>query len=160
MLQYWQQEPARKKERKFNRQKESQMFKNRFFNILVAVALLAVLMLTVQEAVATKAVVSEVESTSRLFYAANPELMVAARYSAESDAPSESAQLEANPELSIARRYSENISSANASFANNPELSVANRYAASQGQINESIFLSQNPELSVARRYADMKAGK
>ena len=136
------------------------MFKNRFFNILVAVALLAVLMLTVQEAVATRSVVSEVESASRPFYAANPEVMVADRYSAESDAPSELAQLAANPELSIARRYSEAISSANASFANNPELSVANRYAASQGQINESIFLSQNPELSVARRYANMKAGK
>ncbi|HSM70940.1 MAG TPA: hypothetical protein VK851_05305 [Anaerolineales bacterium] len=112
------------------------MFKSRFFNILVAVALLVVLMLTVQEAVATKSVVSEVESVSQL-YAANPELMVADRYSPERIG------------------FSETLL-----FATNPELSVANRYAASTNQISESTFLSMNPELSVVWRYAATRAEK
>ena len=135
------------------------MFKNRFFNLLVAVALLTVFMLTVQEVLATKAVVSDVESASQ-FYAANPELMVADRYNTESNAAGELVQLAINPELSSARRHSENIGSADSSLAINPELAVANRYAASQKQIYEAISLSQNPELSVARRFADTKAGK
>ena len=146
--------------RKFNRRKEIQVFKNRFFNILIAVALLAVLLLTVQGVVATKSVVLDVESASRMLYTTNPELMVVARYNVERNAPIESNQLAANPELSSARRYSDNISGVNASLAINPELSVANRYNASPNQTGESIFLSNNPELSVARRYSMMNAVK
>lgn len=136
------------------------MFKNRFFNILVAVIMLAVLMLTVQGVVATKSVVSEVETATRLLYASNPELMVAARYNAERNAAIKSNQLAANPELSVVRRYAESMSSINGSLAINPELSAANRYAASAYRTGESTFLSTNPELSVARRYAATRAEK
>ena len=135
------------------------MFKSRFFNIVVAVALLVVLILTVQEVVATKSVDSEMESASQL-YAANPELMVADRYSPERIGFSESPLLAASPELSIARRYSEAMNDVNSSFTTNPELSVANRYDASTNQISESTFLSMNPELSVVWRYAATRAEK
>ena len=136
------------------------MFKKRFFNILVAVALLAVLLLTVQGVVATKSVVSDVESASRMLYATNPELMVAARYNVERIASTESNQLAASPELSSVHRYSDNISGVNNSLATNPELSVANRYIAYPSQIKQSIFLSKNPELSVAWRYTAMRTEK
>ena len=135
------------------------MFKNRFLNVVIAVVLLAVLMFTIQEAIATRAVLAEVEIASNSSYAVNPELKVIDRFSAERNAAGASVQLAINPELSAARHYSEQRSADNAALLINPELSAANHFAASIDRTSASSFLATNPELSAAWRYAAKRAG-
>ena len=72
------------------------------------------------------------------FYADNPELLVASRYTAivEDEAKTGSAFYAANPEMMVAGRY-ENIGEDETGteigfYAANPELMIAERYAAAQ----------------------------
>lgn len=135
------------------------MFKNRFLNVVIAVATLAVLMFTIQEVIATRAVLAEVEIASNSSYAANPELKVVNRFSAERHTVGASIELAANPELAAARHYAEQRSRENNAFLINPELSAANRFAAPTSRTSASNFLATNPELSAAWRYAAKRAG-
>jgi hypothetical protein len=115
---------------------------------ITALALAAWVALLV--AVTAYAAIPDINSDSA-FFAANPELMAAGRYTAVS---AESAYLAANPELSVARRYAA-AETESAYMAANPELSAARRYAAAE---MESAYLAANPELSAAQRYDAAKA--
>jgi hypothetical protein len=136
------------------------MFTSRLLNVVTAIVLVAVLMLTMREAIATNSMMADIESASRSRYAFNPELKAADHYSAESDASAASNQLAVNPELSVASRISELNRGVRVSTSINPELSAADRFAASIDRKGESELLSVNPELSVAWRYAAERAQK
>lgn len=72
------------------------------------------------------------------FLAANPELMIARRYTAPSTAGASAAILAANPELSIARRF-QGVAGQNsdAHLAANPELIIVHRFntATAEGNV-------------------------
>jgi len=88
--------------------------------------------------------------------AANPELIVARRYAAAVQPGAEAATLASNPELSSARYYVsyaiDNEVASTSFLAANPELMIARRYAGSAVTGTDAAFLAANPELMIARR--------
>ena len=135
------------------------MFTNRFLNIVIVIVMLAVVALTIQEAIATSYITADAGSASRSANAFNPELNVAERFSVERDVTVALDQLVANPELSAAQRYSVQMKEGISWLAFNPELSAANRFAAHETPTGASTFLSTNPELSVTWRHAAKRTG-
>ena len=105
------------------------------------------------EAVASTAASENAATADPAFLAANPELMLARRYTA---APLV-ASLAANPELMLAHRYPAAVQAdaEAATLSANPELSTARYYApyTTDDQAALASFLAANPELMAARRY-------
>ena len=105
------------------------------------------------------------------YYAANPELNAAQRYTAiVKDEASErvipeSSYYAANPELSAAQRYTAIVKSEASNrvipessyYAANPELNAAHRYTAivKDQRLTDSAFYAANPEVMAARRYTN-----
>jgi hypothetical protein len=123
---------------------EAQSAARRMIPFLVGLS--AVLLVVLVAYVAVEASEPAMEKTDEAFLAANPELIVARRYTTGILETTEATFFAANPELIIARRYGSSVEEGTeiGFLAANPEIIVYQRYLAAAGQYPSGTILHRH----------------